>query len=152
MEFDALTLERDKNNGCVPISKFTQSTRPIDLNNLEVGDEFEIPTDYQVYSQPIGSNSAEFIYVNVNGVTKKLYPSIFWKSRIVMNENMTSTGKRVYTTGAVADDFRKHATVAEAMEALKGKKIKIVSEQSVRCKRYGLNELMTTNIPVIEYA
>lgn len=132
-------------------NKFSFAVRDVELNSFEEGDVFGIPEKFQVIRDNY-SERAEFIIVDVNGKEKRFYPSIMWKRRRVVNEDGTLTDNYIHTTGKAAEDFRKHATVQEAMEALAGKKLKITKMDPVRCLRYGTTEITTSNIPVIEYA
>ena len=86
-----------------------------------------------------------------NGNAKPFYPSTFTKSRTVFNEDSSSTGTRVHTKGSAAEEFRKHRTVQEAMDALRGKTVKITNIDTVRTLRYGTTSLMDAQIPTIDF-
>lgn len=150
----ATEIARARAQGVVSIgNQFTKAIRDVELNNLEKGDVFTIPTEFDVQSQKIGENTAEFIFVEVaGGNVKRFFPSTFSKMRTIHNEDGTSTGQRVFTTGKAAEDFRKYGTVQEGMENLKGKKLIITDMKPVRCLRYGTTTMNTEYVPVIDYA
>ena len=137
---------------------FNGAVRSLENPGLELNDTFTFPTDYEVYNQKIGDNVVKYIWITLeNGNAKKFFPSTFTKSRMVYNEATngglpTSTGRRVFTTGTAAEEFRKYPTVAEAMAALAGKKVKVTNLTSYRVLRYGTQTLMDTLIPQIDFA
>ena len=118
---------------------------------LEIGDEFYLPKSFVVYSQDINDKPIDFIYVKLsNGLTKKFYPCVLFKSRILYTVDGYSTGKRVFTKGSAADLFRKQGNVQKGMEALKGKTLRVTNIEYIRTQRNGTTCLMMTAIPTID--
>lgn len=143
-------IKRAEAAGDKKIAGFTGAVRSLENLNLEVGDEWTFPENYDVYEQKIGDNVAQYIFININGNAKKFYPSTFTKSRVIYNEDGSSTGKRVHTEGTAAEAFRAAGSVNEAMQRLAGKKVKVTSMQNVRTLRYGTTSLMNATIPTID--
>lgn len=144
-------IKRAKAAGDVEITGFSGAVRSLENLGLEVGDEWTFPTKYKVYKQKIGEkNSAEYIFIDINGNAKKFYPSTFTKSRTVYNEDKTTTGNRVHTLGTAADLFRSAGSVDEAMKLLAGKKVKVTDVVTVRTLRFDRTDLMNTTIPTID--
>ena len=135
------------------IDGFTKQMRGIESTSLEVGDEFTIPQKPDVYSMTLGSGTAEFIVVETkNGICKRFFPSVFYKSGNVLGKDGIITGKRVSSSGKVCEDARNCQTVAEAMEKLGGKKLKVTNVNYVRISsRFDSRGYTDTGFPVIEY-
>lgn len=57
--------------------------------------------------------------VNQYGEPRKLYPSQFCRNY------RTKDNKRVRSTGSAVEAFQSYSTIAEAMDALRGKKIQV---------------------------
>lgn len=148
-------LERAEARKDTTANEFTGAIRPIEATGLEKGDVLIIPDDFtgKVKTTKIGDNKAEYILCQVEGTdqVKQFFPSTFTKSRVIYDEDGTSTGQRVFTTGSAAELFRNNAgSVQKGMEALKGKKIAVTDMMNVRTLRYGTTTLMTATIPVID--
>lgn len=138
-------------NGDKKVAAFTGGVRSLENVALEQGDQFRIPDQFDVYEQKIGDNTAQYIWVELaNGNAKRFYPSTFTKSRTVYNEDGTSTGERKYTSGTAAEEYRKHGTVADGMQALAGKTVKVTNLETIRTLRFGTTSLMNTQIPTID--
>lgn len=126
-------IARSRANDDKRVEKFTGGVRSIDTPNLELGDTFTFPTEYEVYlSQTFG----QYIFVTLEngGAVKKFFPSLFTKSRAVYAADVNGRPrpilengqqKRVKTEGTAAIEFRKYTEIEKAMDALKGKKVKI---------------------------
>ena len=132
------------------IADFSGAVRSLENLNLELGDEWTFPETYEVYKQKIGSNYAQYIFIDVNGNAKKFYPSTFTKSRTIYNEDGTSTMKRVHTEGSAAELFRSAQDVSSAMKLLAGKKVKVTNMVTVRTLRYGSSDIVDALIPTID--
>lgn len=136
------------------VNGFSGAIRSLENSGLEKGDVLTIPDNFagQVREQKFGDNVAQYIFCKLNDTenVKPLYPSTFTKQRTVYNEDGTSTGVRMYTTGSAAELFRSFGDVAKGMDALRGKKIRVTDVQEVRTRRYGTTSLMTAQIPVID--
>lgn len=147
----SVEVSRAKANGDKKVAGFEGGIRSLENLNLEVGDTFTMPETFEVYEQKIGDNKAQYIFVDLgNDNVKKFYPSTFTKSRTIYQENGESTGERIHTTGTAADLFRTAGTIADGMNLLKGKKLKVSDIKIVRTLRYGTTSLMNAQIPVID--
>ena len=157
----AMTIEIDRLSKTKGIeiagNAFTGATRDVELNSFEKGDEFVMPKEYKVYNQKIGTNTAQFILVDVSNkktgtknCAKRFYPSIMWKSRAVYNDDMTPTGNRVHTTGSCAEKFREFADIDEAVKYFGGKKIKFSDMMTIKTLNFDGDALVNTNIPTID--
>lgn len=148
----AVEIARAEARGDKKVGGFSGAVRPIDNLGLEVGDEFTFPEKYDVYETKIGTNTVQYIIVELtNGQAKPFYPSTFTKSRPVYNEDGTPTGQRMHTEGTAAEEFRKHGSVNDGMNALAGKKVKIPDMRQCRTLRYGTTELMWAQMPTINF-
>ncbi len=144
-------IQRNLARGDKKVNGFTGAVRSLENPGLEKGDEFKIPETLDVYEQKIGDNTVQYIMVELtNGNAKPFYPSTFTKSRTVFNPDGTSTGQRVATKGTAAELFRQYGSVQEAMNALKGKTLKVVDVELVDTLRYGTTSLMKAQIPTID--
>lgn len=134
------------------IASFSGAVRSLDNNALEKGDKFTFPNKYEVYEQKLGDSTVQLILVELeNGQAKPFYPSTFTKSRQIYNEDLTPTGERVHTKGTAAEFFRTFGNVAEAMNALKGKTVEVTNIDTIRTKRYGVDELVNAQIFTIDF-
>lgn len=148
----AVEVARALANGDKKVAAFKGGVRSLENVALEVGDQFTFPTEFEVYEQKIGDNTAQYIWVTLaNGNAKRFYPSTFTKVRTVYNEDGTSTGERKFTTGTAAEEYRKHGTVQDAMQAMAGKTVKVTAMEDVRTLRFGTTSLMNTQIPTIDF-
>lgn len=149
----AIEIERAINGGDKKVgTKFSGAVRSLENLNLEVGDEWTFPENYEVYEQKLGDNSVQYIFVEINGNAKKFYPSTFTKSRMIYNEDGTTTGERVHTEGSAAELFRTAGSIEDGMNKLKGKKVKVTNMKTIRTLRYGTTSLMNATIPTIDLA
>lgn len=145
-------MARAAANGDKKVTSFKGGVRSLENVALELNDTFTFPTTFDVYEQKIGDNTAQYIWVILeDGNAKRFYPSTFTKSRTIYNEDGTSTGERKFTLGTAAEEFRKHGTVEEGMQALAGKKVKVTKLEIVRTLRFGTTSLMNTQIPTIDF-
>lgn len=146
-------MARAAANGDKKVTSFKGGVRSLENVALELNDTFTFPTTFDVYEQKIGDNTAQYIWVILeDGNAKRFYPSTFTKSRTIYNEDGTSTGERKFTLGTAAEEFRKHGTVEEGMQALAGRKVKVTKLEIVRTLRFGTTSLMNTQIPTIDFA
>lgn len=147
----AVELKRNEERGDKKVNGFSGAIRSLENLGLEVGDKFTMPNEYEVFEQKLGENSIQYIMVELtNGNAKPFYPSTFVKSRMVYNEDGTSTGVRKHTMGSAAELFRTFGSVKEGMDALKGKTLEVTNVESVRTLRYGTESLMNAQIPTID--
>ena len=147
----SVEVARAKAAGDKKVTGFEGAVRSLENLNLEVGDKFTMPENYEVYEQKLGDSKAQYIFVDLgNDSVKKFYPSTFTKSRTVYNEDGTSTGERIHTMGTAAELFRTAGSVADGMNLLKGKTLKVTDIKVVRTMRYGTTSLMNAQIPTID--
>ena len=145
-------MARAAANGDKKVTGFNGGVRSLENVALELNDTFTFPTTFDVYEQKIGDNTAQYIWVTLeDGNAKRFYPSTFTKSRTIYNEDGTSTGNRKFTLGTAAEEFRKHGTVEEGMNALAGKRVKVTNIETIRTIRYGTNQVVNTQIPQIDF-
>lgn len=106
-----LAEERILANGGKVVPSFKGAVRSDDLNTLEKGDQFTIPQDFKIYEQRVGngSNVAQFIIVDVNGVAKNFYPSSLQKNLAIVDDNANSTGERAKTKGTACDSYTRNS-------------------------------------------
>lgn len=149
----SLSFEKERaiNSGDKQVGGFTGAVRSLDNFGLEEGDTFTLPTVYEVFEQKLGGNRVQYIFIELtNGKVKKFYPSTFTKSRTIYNEDGTPTNQRFSTKGSAAELFRSHTSIPAAMDALKGKTLKVTKIETVRTLRYGSIALMDAQIPTID--
>lgn len=157
----AQEVKRSEARGDKSVAGFAGAVRSVELNNLEKGDVLIIPETFNVRETSIRgtngtTNTAQYIFCELegrDGEVKQLFPGTFTKMRVVYNEDGTPVrpSQRVYTKGTAATLFRQHSTVAEAMDALKGKKVRVTDIIEVRTLRYGSkNDIVTAEIPVLD--
>lgn len=114
---------------------FSGNVRIFDLSSLEKNDEFVVEfEDADVLKQKMGEDEkgnpiyAEYIILQTKGgKVFNLYPGTFTKNRRKFNQDGTPVVPMTYdrNTGSAVDEFKKHTTIADAMNALKGKTIKV---------------------------
>ncbi len=145
-------LARAKERGDQAVNDgFSGVVRSIENVALELNDEFTFPNEYAVYSQHIGENDVQYIFVELtNGNVKQFFPSTFTKARSVVNEDCSPTGVRKYTLGTAAELYRTKDNVKDAMDLLKGKTVKVTNIETIRTQRYGKAETMWSQIPTID--
>ena len=148
-------VKRAEANGHVQVAGFTGAVKSVDFVGFEKGEVFTFPLDFtgRIYEQKLGTYTVQYVFVDcANGESKPFYPSTFTKSRQPVNPDLTPKGGRVKTEGNVAEEFRKHATVGEAMAVLAGKKCVITDVAEYTIKAYGKNETQQTQILTIDFA
>jgi hypothetical protein len=148
-----LTVEIDRAiaSGDHKITGFTGAVRNLETI-LVKGDEFTIPEILEVYAQKLPGGNAEYIFVETKtGEIRKLYPSVFTKSRTVVDDNDVVTTERKATNGTAADLFKSEGSVAKAMDKLKGKTLVVTDVIPFRTPAYGRpGEVVTTNVYTID--
>lgn len=144
-------IKRVRRNEPKKVSEFSQKFRTLTFYGLEKGDQFTIPTDYEIWEEVLNGTTLQYINITLtSGVEKHLYPAVFCKTRTIYNEDGTSTGKRVFTTGSAATLFQSCKNVQEGMDALRGKTLRVTDMITVRTLRYGTTSLMDAQIPTID--
>lgn len=93
---------------------------------FELGDTFTVPTQFEVYEERIGEYTNQFIFVEtVNGDIRKLYPSQLSRIVSVYDIDGTPIGSKMIANGTASQLYRQFGTVADGMNALKGKTIRV---------------------------
>lgn len=138
------------------LTKFPGEMRDTEIVTFKEGDVFTIPEKFDIYGIKLAGSSdpVPFILVETDGkdgkgFAKRFFPSTFWKSRTVYTKDKVPTDKHVSVSGTAVDFVHQYTTVEEAMNALKGKKLKISKMTSVVTLSFRGN-LVNTNIPVID--
>lgn len=130
-------IERIKANGGQVVGGFTGAVPPEDIFTLEEGDTFTIPEDFKVCEDARregAQRAAQFTLVEAtakNGEEKlvRIYPAFFSKNRAVVDQySGVATGVREKSDGEAVEEYRKYATVQEAMEGISKRAI-VVSEK-----------------------
>lgn len=140
----------------VSLQGFSGEMRDQEVLTFKEGDEFTIPEVFEVLGIKLPGSDipVQFILVSVNGVDgknviKRFFPSTFWKNRMEYTADKVPTDHRYLVSGTAVDFVHKYGTVAEAMDALKGKKLRIskmitITTLSIR------GNLARTSIPTID--
>jgi len=142
-------------NGAKIVDKFKGAVRTDELNTLEKNDEFVIPEDYKILEAPVGNSgrTAQYIVVDVNGTPKNFYPSSLTKNLQEVDEKCVPTGQRLHTNGEVCTWFKTQVGVDQAMNKMKGCRIKISDIKPGLVKVYGsVNETQTQNFLTVDWA
>ncbi len=152
--------EINNSNGTVTAvegNKFNKAVRNMDAGDpLSVGDVISIPEKYDVLQVNLTPDAevptmAPFIMVEVKNEetgaerNMRFFPNQLAKIAFPVDAD----GKRlpkVKTTGSATKEYTSHATIDEAMEALKGKQIKVTKDDVYQTLRYGSNAIVNTHI------
>lgn len=140
-------------------NKFNTPVRNMDAGDpLSVGDVITIPTgdNYKVLQTKLNPQASDarlvpFIMVEVkNDDTKTERNMRFFPNQLAkVAFPVDADGKRlpkVKTTGTATKEYTSHATIDEAMEALKGKQIKVTKDDVYQTLRFGDNVIVNTHI------
>lgn len=154
----AFEMDRAKAQGDIKLSGFSGAVRSLENPGLELNDTWTFPEKYDVYQQKFqgSDNTVDYVWIELeNGNAKKFYPTSFTKSRSVWEEGQNgaaprNTGVRVNTLGTAADLYRSKATIAEAMGALAGKKVKVSKIDTIKTMRFDNSGLQNTQILTID--
>lgn len=146
-----------KETNVVSLKSFLGEMRDAEIVTFKEGDVFTIPAQFDILGVKLAGSSdpVPFILVETDGkdgkgFAKRFFPSTFWKSRTVYTKDKVPTEKHVSVSGTVVDFVHQYTTVEDAMNALKGKKLKISKMTSVVTLSFRGN-LVNTNIPVIDF-
>lgn len=149
----ALAREQIKARKDKKINEFTGEVRSIENEGLEEGDVLVFPQNYDdIYERKFGTATAQYFLCQLDGtdMVKPFYPSTFTKSRTIYDEDGNSTGTRVHTMGTAAKLFRTFGSVKEAMDALKGKKVKVTKIDTIRSWNIARKEVANAQIPTLD--
>lgn len=145
-----------KETNVVFLESFPGEMRDAEIVTFKEGDVFTIPEQFDILGIKLAGSEdpVPFIFVETDGkdgkgFAKRFFPSTFWKSRTVYTKDKVPTDKHVSVSGTAVDFVHNYTTVEEAMNALKGKKLKISKMTSVVTLSFRGN-LVNTNIPVID--
>lgn len=96
---------------------------------FEKGDEFKVSPELPVFTEvidPMRGTAIQYTpVVNQFGEERKLYPSQLCR-RLTDKD-----GRNVYATGSAVDVFKSFKTIAEGMDALRGKTIRVSEDKIV---------------------
>lgn len=142
------------------VTAFSKAFRETNLNNINEGEQFEIPQDYKIYQQRMMRNgepvvdregnqvTAEFINVATNtGRTVRFYPSSLSKIAFAVDENgkdLVGAGRVVPTAGALAEFVRGKA-INDVMQSLKGCTVKCEKLTPVNTRTFGVSNEVATS-------
>ena len=145
-----------KETNVVSLKSFPGEMRDAEIVTFKEGDVFTIPEQFDILGVKLAGSEdpVPFILVETDGkdgkgFAKRFFPSTFWKSRTVYTKDKIPTEKHVSVSGTAVDFVHQYTTVEDAMNALKGKKLKISKMTSVVTLSFRGN-LVNTNIPVID--
>lgn len=145
-----------KETNVTSLNAFPGEMRDAEIVTFKEGDVFTIPEKFEILGIKLAGSEdpVPFILVETDGkdgkgFAKRFFPSTFWKSRTVYTKDKVPTDKHVSVSGTAVDFVHRYNTVDEAMNALKGKKLKISKMTSVVTLSFRGN-LVNTNIPVID--
>lgn len=151
----AKEAERALARGDKQVGAFTGALRSMDSSALAVGDEFQIPNDFtgRIFQAPFGANGADYLLIESKaGKAIQLFPSVFTKSRTLYNNDMTPTKTRVATKGTAVEYVRQNFTdINAAMDALKGKTLKVTAIQPCKTLAFNRPTLVEAQLPVIDF-
>lgn len=138
-------------------NKFNKAVRNMDAGDpLSVDDVITIPTEFKVLQVNLTPDAktptmALFIMVEVkNEVTgaernMRFFPNQLAKIAFPVDADGMRLPK-VKTTGTATKEYTSHATIDEAMEALKGKQIKVTKDDVYQTLRFGDGAIVNTHI------
>lgn len=117
-------------NGDYRVSDFSGAVKAMESFGFEEGDVFTVPTEFNVFCQRVGGCISEYIFVvTQDDQVRKLYPSHF--TRRVRKHDGSDWVGYVCAKGTACDLYRKFGSIGEAMDALKGKTIRVSNVERV---------------------
>lgn len=131
------------------VGAFSNSFRSSTLTNLNEGEIFTIPEDYQVFERKIGDRTAQYINVPTNtGRVVQFYPTSMARIAFEVDENgknIRENGrmKVVRSSGDVVT-FIDGKAINDTMEAMKGCQIAYGDIQRIRTREFGVAESEAT--------
>lgn len=127
------------------VGSFSNSFRSSTLVNLENGESFVIPENYQVFKRKIGDRTAEYINVTTNtGRTVEFYPTSMARIAFPVDEN----GKNIRENGRMkvvrsegdVVSFIDGKAIDATMQAMKGCEILYKIKERVPTRAFGVAE------------
>lgn len=158
-DFMAIASEKERLNGAVVVSEFKGAVRDGNLNTLEPGDVFIIPSNFKVLEAPVNGSTrkAQFCLVDVidvNGnkiAAKRFYPGSVQKNLAEVNDLCQPTGKRFSSQGTYASWFKKQTSIQGAVKASVGKQIKLVQNDQGQVRQFGTSDTTLTNFGTYDW-
>lgn len=150
-----LTVEVDRAlaAGDKKVNGFKGAVRNLDTILVQ-GDEFKMPEDYtdKVYEQKLAGGTAQYIFVETTkGEVRKLYPSVFTKRRVVVDDNDVVTSEYISTNGTATDIFKGEGSIEKAMNALAGRTLIVSKVTPFRTTAFGRpGEVVNTSVYTID--
>ena len=153
-------------NGAVKKTAFTGAVRDTELNYIKEGDILLFTADYTVLEQPVrgSENTTEMMYISAKrdgaDINVPFYPSLFWKSRQVCDENNKPTSEFRRSNGEVVDFVQGYGTIDEAIKAIAAQHpngVKVSKMDTFKTLRYGqptdgTGRVQNANIPTLIWA
>lgn len=147
------------------VGQFKGAVRSLENQGLEAGDTWTFPSDgYKICTTTIGnSGDVEYIWIELeNGNAKKFFPGTFTKSRGLFEMDdklrikpvMGPDNKQIRkkTEGTAAEEFRKHTSINDAMNALAGKKVTVSKVETAKTQNYNNpSQLQNTQFYTIDF-
>lgn len=161
MKTIAEEVARAEKQGAVKKSSFSGAVRNTELMNLNDGDIITFPETYDVLEQKIrgSEQTAEYIFVEVDRKGQKknvqFYPSTFWKSREVCDDQGMPTGEYKRASGEVADFVQDFTDIDQAIKAIAKKGRVQVKLETIKCLRFGAepgSKPQNATIPTLTWA
>lgn len=149
----AAELARD---GVKQTVSFKGAIRNMDMGEpLAEGDIIHIPEDFtgKIFEAPVGATTVKVGYMILE-ITRKgseeresfrFYPNMLAKVVYPVDSERGVRLPKVKTTGTACEEFCKHATIQEGMEALKGRNILVSKDTVYPTWRYGTKEVVDTH-------
>lgn len=156
-----LEMKRSIANGGASLQSFTGAVPVDEISTLEKGDKFTIPTPLAVRDEPIRGSErrAQFVFAeatDVNGNKKvvRVFPAFFSKNRQVVDQNTKQVlPTRMKALGSACEEYRKHASVQEAMESVAGKEITVMDKQTgYIINRFQNDEVTPTSFLTLDFS
>lgn len=147
----AVEMERAISAGDKKVTGFKGQVRSLETV-LEKGDEFTIEPNAQVWEQKLPGGVAQYMFVTTKkGEVRKLYPSVFTKRRIVVDDNDVVTTDYMSTNGTATELFKQSGSIEAAMKSLEGKTLVVSDVINFKTTRYGApGETTNTNVYTID--
>ena len=151
-------VARAKAQGDKVVSGFTGGVKCPDVTRWEIGDVFSIPETFSVFRHTFenGKSFSEYIFVDAKSAdgterTKKFFPAQFTKTRFEVNDNGEATGVICRTEGTAATWYREQATINDAMNGLKGKRIKVSAITTIKAWNFDHTYIVDAHLLTLDF-
>ena len=151
-------VARAKAQGDKVVSGFTGGVKCPDATRWEIGDVFSIPETFSVFRHTFenGKSFSEYLFVNAKSAdgterTKKFFPAQFTKTRFEVNDDGAPTGSRYQTAGTAAEWYRNQASINEAINALKGRAIKVANITTIKSWNFDHTYIVDAHLLTLDF-